>query len=127
MSETKKSSTWKKIGDIAAVFGFVAIAVAVYNHFSGPSSKGISVGNLSASSGMVRFDIGNTGNDAGDVVVFVAIGDIERCVYTFSLSQGERIRNVSFPCDVGGGRFKLRYAWADTVTDRYAIARRLNF
>jgi len=115
-------NVWNAIVGIGIVF-FVIFVLARIN---GPSSRGLNVGGIEAGFNSVTFDMANTSSKSGDVLVWVEQAGIRKCERIFRMKANVRVTNISFSCNIETGVFKLRGAWASSMSDRASVARRVN-
>lgn len=105
--------------------GGLLIAGAAFAFFTGPSSSGLNMSNINATTRSVQFTIANSSEKTGDVLVSVQQGDIERCRYLVPIKANERLNGVKMPCPVAVGDFRMKAVWANSDRDRAAAANRL--
>ena len=126
MSEPTIGKFLDNVWNAIVGFGIVLFVIFVLARINGPSSSGLNVGGLEAGYNSVTFDMANTSSKSGDVVVWVEQDGLRRCERIFRMKANTRVSNISFSCNIGEGRFKLRGAWASSMSDRASVARRVN-
>ncbi len=107
--------------------GFLILVALAWIYFTGPSSRGLAVGNLKATPRVAIFTIANTSSRSGDVLIWIEKNGFKKCVSVFSMKANWKISNARLPCDIGAGKLEIVALWANSNKKLTSIAKRISF